>query len=411
MTLTTASDTLPVITGMGVVAPNGLGRQAFWEALRSGRSGLRPIERFDAGDYPVRIAGEVTDFTVAEHIPSRLIPSTDRSTQFALACSDWALADAGVVPTEMGEFDGSVVTANALGGVEFIQHELQSLWSKGPRHVTAYMSYAWFYGVNTGQISIRHQLKGPSGVVVTGQAGGLDALGAARRKVRDGRRYVVTGGADAPICPYGIAAELTTGLLSSETDPSAAYLPFDRRASGHVPGEGAAMMIIESLWAARERGATQIYGAITGYGATFDPAPDSGRPPTLDKAIRIALGDAGLSAADIDVVFADGAATTSGDSLEADAIVSVFGPRGVPVSVPKTTTGRMYGASGAIDVVTALLSLRANEIPPTVGSRELVAEHAIDLVTALRSTPLTHALVLARDSGGFNAAVVVSRLN
>ncbi|HWE91117.1 MAG TPA: ketosynthase chain-length factor [Pseudonocardiaceae bacterium] len=406
-TATPATD-VPVVTGLGVAAPNGLGTDAFWTATRDGVSGLGPITRFAVDSYPVRVAGEIAGFTASEHIPSRLIPSTDRSTQFALVCSGWALADAGLDPTSLPEFAGSVVTANALGGVEFIQRELHSLWGRGPKYVTAYMSYAWFYGVNTGQISIRHQLKGAGGVVVTGQAGGVDAIAQARRKLRAGQRFVVTGGADAPVCPYGITAELATNTLSTRADPDTAYLPFDRSAAGHVPGEGATMMILESLSVARERGADTIYGAIAGYGATFDPHPASGKPSTLSRAAATALADAGLTEGDIDVVFADGAATVDGDRAETAAITELFGPRGVPVTVPKTMTGRMYGAGAATDVAAALLAIRDDVIPPTVGSADLPDDHPLDLVTEARPARLAHALILARGSGGFNAAVVVS---
>ncbi|MGW7818233.1 ketosynthase chain-length factor [Streptomyces puniciscabiei] len=405
-------DTLPVVTGLAVAAPNGLGTEDFWSATRKGVSGLGPVTRFDAGSHPVRVAGEIHGFDAREHIPSRLIPATDRATQLSLVTAAWALRDAELDPAAFGEFDGSVVTANAVGGVEFIQRELQSLWSKGPRYVTAYMSYAWFYGVNTGQISIRHQLKGPSGVVVTGQVGGIDALAQARRRLRAGQRFVVAGGADAPICPYGLTAGMTAGNLSTGADPDTAYAPFDRSARGHVPGEGSAMMILEPLGAARERGARDIYGALTGYGSTFDPHPATGQPPTLARAARIALDDAGLTPDDIDVVFADGAAEAAADRAEATAVVELFGPRRVPVTLPKTMTGRMYGAGAATDVVSALLAIRDGEIPPTIGSSDLAEELGLDLVTGgPRPARLDHALVLARGDGGFNSAAVVSRVS
>ncbi|GHE13583.1 beta-ketoacyl synthase N-terminal-like domain-containing protein [Streptomyces alanosinicus] len=407
----THRDALPVFTGLAVAAPNGLGTDAFWSATRKGVGGIGPITHFDAGAYPVRVAGEIHGFDAREHIPSRLVPATDRATQLSLVTTAWALGDAELDPADFGEFDGSVVTANAVGGVEFIQRELQSLWSKGPRYVTAYMSYAWFYGVNTGQISIRHQLKGPSGVVVTGQVGGIDALAQARRRLRDGQRFVVAGGADAPVCPYGLTAGMTAGNLSTGEDPDTAYAPFDRSARGHVPGEGSAMMILEPLGAARERGARHIYGALTGYGATFDPHPATGQPPTLARAARIALDDAGLTPDDIDVVFADGAAEAAADRAEATALVELFGPRRVPVTLPKTMTGRMYGAGAATDVVSALLAIRDGEIPPTIGGGDLAGELGLDLVTGgPRPARLDHALVLARGDGGFNSAAVVSRV-
>ncbi len=398
---------VPVITGIGVAAPNGLGTDEFWSATRAGTSGIRPITRFPVDRYPVRVAGEIADFVPHEHIPSRLIPSTDRSTQLALTCSGWALTDTGLDLTLLPEFTGSVITTTTFGGVEFIQHELERLWARGPQHVTAYMSYAWFYGVNTGQLSIRHKLKGASGVVVTGQAGGLDAIGQARRRLRDGQRFVVTGGADAPICQYGIAAEATANTFSTGSDPATAYLPFDQAAAGHVPGEGAAMMVLEPLAAARERDVG--YGVVAGYGATFDPHVATGRPPNLAKAAKLALADAGLKACDIDVVFADGAGTMAADRAEATAIRDLFGMYGVPVTVPKSMTGRMYGAGAAADVAAALLSLHNGEIPPVVGSTAM-ADHGIDLVTTPRQAPLRHALVLARGDGGFNSAVVLSAM-
>ncbi|MEU7190956.1 beta-ketoacyl synthase N-terminal-like domain-containing protein [Streptomyces sp. NPDC045369] len=407
-----SDDELPVVTGVSVAAPNGLGTEDFWTATRKGVSGLGPITRFDASSYPVRVAGEISGFEAREHIPSRLIPATDRATQLSLATTEWALRDADLDPAAFEEFAGSVVTANAVGGVEFIQRELQSLWSKGPRYVTAYMSYAWFYGVNTGQVSIRHQLKGPSGVVVTGQVGGIDALAQARRRLRAGQRFVVVGGADAPVCPYGLTAAMTAGNLSTGADPATAYAPFDRSACGHVPGEGSAMMIVESLGAARERGARNLYGAITGYGSTFDPHPATGQPPTLARAARIALDDAGLAPHDIGAVFADGAAEAGADRAEAAAIVDLFGPRGVPVSLPKTMTGRMYGAGAATDVVSALLAIRDGEIPPAVGTGGLAEELGLDLVLGgPRPAALDHVLVLARGDGGFNSAAVVSRVS
>ncbi|MGW3121751.1 ketosynthase chain-length factor [Streptomyces sp. NPDC001107] len=395
-----------VVTGLGVAAPNGLGTDEYWKATLVGRSGIGPITRFDPSSYPARLAGEVPGFVAQEHIPGRLIPQTDRMTQLALAATDWALRDARVEPGELPAFDMGVVTASSSGGFEFGQGELRKLWSQGSEYVSAYQSFAWFYAVNSGQISIRNGMKGPSGVVVSDQAGGLDALAQARRQIRKGTPLVVSGGVDASICTWGWVAQLAGGRLSTSDDPARAYVPFDAQARGHVPGEGGAILIVEDAAAARRRGA-RVYGEIAGYAATFDPAPETGCEPGLGKAIELALADAGAQPSDIDVVFADAAAVPELDRAEAEAITAVFGPRGVPVTAPKTMTGRLYSGAAALDVATALLAVQDGVVPPT-SNVEPSADHDLDLVIGEpRRLPVRSALVLARGHGGFNSALVV----
>ncbi|MFE7274726.1 ketosynthase chain-length factor [Streptomyces sp. NPDC057623] len=396
-----------VVTGIGVIAPNGVGTEEFWTATLKGVSGIDRISRYDASGYPSPLAGEVVDFDAAGHLSSRLLPQTDRMTQMALAASDWALADAAVDPAALPEFGMGVVTASASGGFEFAQHELQKLWSKGPEHVSAYQSFAWFYAVNTGQISIRHGMRGPSGVLVTDQAGGLDALGHARRHVRRGTGLVVSGGVDASLAPWGLVSQITSGRLTRTTDPERAYAPFDISADGHVPGEGGAILVLESETSARDRGA-HIHGTIAGYAATFDPAPGSGREPGLRRAVELALADASVAAPDIDVVFADAAGVRSLDRAEAEALAAVFGPHAVPVTAPKTMTGRLYSGAASLDVATALLAMRDGVVPPTLRVPDPAPDCPIALVrdTAREMTVRT-ALVLARGHGGFNAAVVL----
>ncbi|WP_329611983.1 ketosynthase chain-length factor [Streptomyces brevispora] len=400
------SSTKVVVTGIGVVSPNGFGVKEYWEATRASKSGIGRIERFDPEQYPSKLAGEIDGFVVKEHLPSRLVPQTDRMTQLALVGAEHALADAGVSVEEADEYGMGVMTASSSGGFEFGQEQLRNLWSKGSQYVSAYQSFAWFYAVNTGQISIRHGLRGPSGVVVSDQAGGLDALAHARRLVRKGSDLILSGGVDAAICPWGWVAQLTTGRMSTQERPDRAYLPFDAAACGYVPGEGGALLILEDAEAARRRGVSEVYGEICGYGSTFDPAPDSGRGPTLQKAIEIALADAGLEAGDIDVVFADASGVPELDRIEATALTEVFGPRGVAVTVPKTMTGRLGSGAAPLDVATALLAMRHGVIPPTANVT-LSPDYDLDLVTAVRETPVSTALVLARGHGGFNSAVVL----
>ncbi|MET9995254.1 ketosynthase chain-length factor [Streptomyces mutabilis] len=392
-----------VVTGIGVTAPNGLGTEAWWAATLRGESGIRPVTRFDASRYPVRVAGEVPGFVDEEHLPSRLLPQTDRVTRLSLAAAKEALDGSGSDPSSLPEYGAGVVTASSAGGFEFGQRELQALWSKGGQHVSAYQSFAWFYAVNTGQISIRHGLRGSSGVVVAEQAGGLDAVAHARRQIRKGARLMVTGGVDSALCPWGWAAHLAAGELSRVPDPARAYLPFDAEADGHVVGEGGALFVLENAAAARKRGA-RAYGAFTGYAATFD-GPGT---PRLADAARLALADAGVNAGDIDVVFADAAGARAADRAEAEALAALFGPRGVPVTAPKSMTGRLLAGGASLDVAAALLTLRDQVIPPTVGTTEPAADCPVDVVTAPRETAVRHALVLARGRGGFNSAAVLS---
>lgn len=394
-----------VVTGFGVAAPNGLGAEQYWAATVAGKSGIARVSRFDPSGYPSQLAGEVPGFEAAEHLPGRLLPQTDRMTQLALAATDWAFADAGLTPGRLPEFDMGVITASSAGGFEFGQRELRNLWQRGGQYVSAYQSFAWFYAVNSGQIAIRNGMKGPASVLVSDQAGGLDAVAAARRAIRKGTSTIVTGAIDSSLCPWGWIGQQASGRLSTSDDPADAYLPFDARANGHVPGEGGAILLVESDAHARARGA-RAYGEIAGYAATFDPAG-----PGLRKAIEAALADAGRTPADIDVVFADAAGLPELDRDEARAISEVFGAGAVPVTAPKTMTGRLYSGAGPLDLVAALLTMRHGLIPPTVNI-EPDPEARLDLVLGqARPAAVRTALVLARGYGGFNSALVLSNEN
>ncbi|BCL21969.1 ketosynthase chain-length factor [Streptomyces tuirus] len=397
-----------VVTGIGVVAPTGIGAARHWESVLSGKSGLGRITRFDPTGYPVRVAGEVPGFRAGEQVPGRLVPQTDRFTHFALAAAEDALADAAADPATLPEYEMAVVTASSSGGTEFGQHEMENLYQKGSSWVGAYQSIAWFYAATTGQVSIRHGMRGPCGVICGEQAGALDALGQSRRLLDTGSRLVLSGGTDASLCPYGLVAQLSTGRLSTEDDPARAYLPFDAAASGFVPGEGGAILVVESAEAAHARGAP-AYGEILGYAAGFDPTADgtTARHSVLVSVVRRALADAGLAPGDVDVVFADAAGTPAEDLAEARAITEVFGPGGVPVTAPKTLTGRLYAGGAALDVATALLALSAGVVPHTAGLGRPAPGCEIDLVLDRpRQTDPRTALVLARGHGGFTSALV-----
>ncbi|WP_279578997.1 beta-ketoacyl synthase N-terminal-like domain-containing protein [Fodinicola feengrottensis] len=346
-------------------------------------------------------------FVTKDRVPGRLVPQTDHWTHLALAATDLALLDADIRPAELPEYEMAVVTASSSGGVEFGQREIERLWANGPRHVGAYQSIAWFYAATTGQISIRHGMRGPCGVVVAEQAGGLEAFAQARRVLDDGARIVVSGGTDAPFSPYGLTCQLSNGRLSRIDDPDRAYRPFDGEAAGYVPGEGGAIVIVETPASAAERGVPG-YGEIAGYAATFDPPPWTGQPSALRAAIQGALRDAELDPSEVDAVFADAAGDPDLDAAEAAAICAVFGAYAVPVTAPKTMTGRLYAGGAPLDLVDALLSIRDAVLPPTIGVRTLSPDCRIDLVRdRRRQLPVRTALIIARGYGGFNAALVV----
>ncbi|GHI10379.1 beta-ketoacyl synthase [Streptomyces cellostaticus] len=394
------------VTGLGVVAPGGIGVRSWWETTLRGELAIAPVTRFDATGYPATLAGEVADFVDEDHVPAKLLPQTDRVTRLSLAAAAEALGDACLDPQSLPDYAMGVVTANSTGGFEFGQRELQALWSKDRRHVSAYQSFAWFYAANSGQISIRHGLRGPSGVVVSEQAGGLDAVAQARRRLRTGVHAVLTGGFDSALCPWGWTAQLAAGGMSTRGDAERAYLPFDADASGHVAGEGGALLVLENADAARARGAA-VLGTVEGCAATFDPAPGAGAPRLL-AAARLALADAQVDPADVDVVFADAAGERDADRAEAAALAELFGPYGVAVTAPKSLTGRLGSGGSALDLAAALCALRDQVIPPTAGAVRVADDCPVDLVTgAPRPARLRHALVLARGRGGFNAATVV----
>lgn len=398
-----------MISGIGVVAPSGIGVERHWGSIREGRNSIGKITRFDASPYPLRIAGEVRDFDAASVVPARTLKETDRVTHLAFGATREALDDASVNPDSAADLEMSVLTTNGGGGGEFGQRELQKLYSKGARSVSAYMSIAWFYAATTGQLSIHHGFRGSSGVMVGAQNGGLDLLGQARRLLSKGSKIVVTCGNDAPLCPYGHVAQLASGRLTRRNDPARAYRPFDRNADGHVPGEGAGTLVVERESDLKLRGVTHVYARLAGYAASFDPPAKSERPRTLERTARRALEEARLAPGQIDLVFADAVGLLADDLLEARVIESIFGAFGVAVTAPKTMTGRLLGAGSSVDVVTALAAMQDSLAPPTIGVEELAEGAQIDLIRdRARSMTIRNVLVLARGYLGFTSAVVLS---
>ncbi|SFX58878.1 ketosynthase chain-length factor [Streptomyces atratus] len=401
-----------VVTGIGVVAPNGNNTEAFWKRTHEGVSVLDRVTREGCEQLPLRVAGEVRGFEAVELIEERFLVQTDKFTHFAMAAADIALDDArlGRADYENSPFDVGVVTAAGSGGGEFGQRELQRLWGQGPTYVGPYQSIAWFYAASTGQISIRGGFKGPCAVVASDEAGGLDALAHAARSIRGGTEAVVVGAAEAPLAPYSVVCQLGYADLSTVEDPTRAYRPFTSEACGFVPAEGGAMLVVEEEQSARRRGA-KVRAELAGHAATFTGAArwEESREG-LAQAIIGALREADCAPDEIDVVFADALGVPAADRAEALAIADALGVHGkrVPVTAPKTGIGRAYCGAPVLDAAAAVLSMENELIPPTPNVFEVC--HDLDVVTgSARPAELRTALVLSRGLMGSNAAMVLRR--
>ncbi|MGW2487624.1 ketosynthase chain-length factor [Streptomyces sp. NPDC001606] len=399
-----------VVTGIGVVAPNGTSTETFWKSVVDGVSVLDKVTREGCEELPLKVAGEIRGFEPAAAVEERFLVQTDRFTHFAMAAADLALDDArlGRADTDGSPFDVGVVTAAGSGGGEFGQRELQRLWGKGSRYVGPYQSIAWFYAASTGQISIRRGFKGPCSVVAADEAGGLDALAHAARAVRRGTDVIVAGSTEAPLAPYSVVCQLGYDELSREADPARAYRPFTDQACGFVPAEGGAMLVVEEAASARRRG-LPVRAVLAGHTATFTGAGRWDRSREgLAQAIRGALDEAGCAPEEIDVVFADALGTPEADRAEVLALADALGAhaRRVPVTAPKTGIGRGYCAAPVLDTAAAVLALEHGLVPPTPGVVDTC--HDLDLVTGrARAAELRTALVLSRGLMGSNAALVL----
>lgn len=400
-----------VITGIGVVAPSGIGADAHWKSVLDGTTKLGQITRFDASSYPVSLAGEVPEFDVEDYVTARLKVATDRWTWHGFAATQEALNDSGVDLSTLDPYETAVALASSSGGNEFGQGELQALWAEPDGKVSVYQSIAWFYAASVGQISILHQLKGQCSVLVAEAAGGLDSFAQATRTIRRGAKVVLAGGTEGPLSPYAITCQLGTRRMSTSDDPATAYVPFDAGARGYVASEGGAVLLVEDLDNARARGA-EIHGEVLGWAATHDGrATRPGNGGSIEqyaRAMRIALQRAGKSASDVDVVFPDAVGVPEADAVEAAALREVFGDE-VPVTTQKAQIGRMYQGGAALDVATALQAMRYDMLPATHGLTEPAPGCELNFVREATAHRTDVAVVNARGFDGYNTSLVVGR--
>nr|MDT0657304.1 beta-ketoacyl synthase N-terminal-like domain-containing protein [Micromonospora sp. DSM 115978] len=412
-----------VVTGIGVVAPSGTDLDEHWKTVLAGEPRVRRISLFDPDPYPTTLAGEVADFDHLRYADNRLAVQTDRWTHLGFAGTLSALADAGLPESADDPYRYAVTMASSSGGNLFGQRELQRLWSQPDRTVGAYQSIAWFYAASVGQVSIRHQFKGPCGVLVAEAAGGLDSLAHARRTIRRGTPVVIAGGTECALSPYALVCQLRTGMLSSSLEPRRAYLPFDVGASGYVPGEGGAVFVVEDLAHAVRRGAPRIYGELVGWAATHDGrhtdgdgtgdgdgGGDGNGGGQYARAMRLALAEARVAPDGVGAIYPDAVGVPRLDRAEAAALRAVFGSDTPPVTTQKPLLGRAHQGGSALDVATALLSLRHRLVPPTAAPERVAP--GCELTFPRRPAPPRHgvAMVCARGFDGFNSALVLRDL-
>jgi 3-oxoacyl-[acyl-carrier-protein] synthase II len=423
-----------VISGLGVVAPNGVGKEAFWSACREGTSGVGPIRSFDASSFPVKIAGEVNDFDVIPFLPSEHRKSAkimSRSTKFAVGAAGLAVRDSGLGPnwpdpTRVGVVMGTGVVpidlpelAPALGhAIADGQFEATRLGEMGAGSVAPMWILKYLPNMVAAHISMAYNAQGPNSTLTTACVAGTQAIGEAFRLIARGDADVMlAGGADSRIDPLMLLAYSALGAVSlSSRPPNEVSRPFDRRRDGFVLGEGSGVLVLEDAEHARRRGA-HIYAEIKGFGSSFDaysitkPDPDA---RGAARAIESALKEARVDHRDVDYINAHGTSTRLNDQMETTAVKRVFGEhaRSLPLSSIKSMIGHLIGAAGAVEAVALAMTLSDRVVPPTINLTDPDPACDLDYVPlAARDYPSKTAVSTSFGFGGQNGALVMQSWN
>lgn len=405
-----------VVTGIGAVTPLGNDAAQTWEGLKSGRSGIGPITLFDTENFKAKLAAEVHGFDPKEYMEVNESLRTDRYAQFAVAAAQQAAEESRIEgAVEAERF--AVLFGTGIGGITTFEKEHTKLLEKGARRVSPLFVPMMIGNMAAGLIAIRHGCQGPAMPAVTACASGSNAIGEALRLIRHGYAdAVITGGAEAAICPSAVAGFANMQALSCAEDPEAASLPFDRRRSGFVMGEGAVALILEEYEHAKARGA-RIYGEVCGYGSTCDAYHITSPRPDADggaRAMMQAMREAGYTGQDTVYVNAHGTGTPMNDALETIAIKKALGEDAAKralVSSTKSMTGHMLGAAGAVEAMACLFALNEGVIPPTIHLKE--QDEACDLNCVPEwavSADITLALSNSLGFGGHNACLAFRKV-
>jgi 3-oxoacyl-[acyl-carrier-protein] synthase II len=405
-----------VITGLGVVAPNGIGKDAFWNACVSGRSGVDIIMNFDTSQMSSKIAAQILDFDPIDFIPRKVVKRTDRFVHFGLASAVMALEDSGLSIRESNRDRIGVCIGSVFGGVLF--HEAQMIvgFERGFNRVHPMSVPRVTTNAVSSHISIELDITGPNLSISTACASGSNAIGQAFRLIQNGEADVIfSGGVEAPLSPFTFSAFCNLQLLSKRNEePSRACRPFDRDRDGFVLGEGGAVLMLEELSHAIRRNA-RIYGEIAGYsgncGSFHVILPDVEGEET-SKVMRRALEDAGIDTCEVDYIGAYGNATQLYDQAETNSIKKVFGRRAynIPMSSVKSMIGHTVGASGAIEAVSCVLALQNNVIPPTINYENPDPDCDLDYVpNKARKARLNTVMLNSFGAGNHNTSIVMRR--
>ena len=405
-----------VVTGMGVLAPNGNNVSEYWNALTAGQSGIDHITYFDTTDFPVKIAGELSNFDPEQYFERKEVRKLDPFSVYALVASNEAIQMSGL---DAGGFDpqrAGVMLGCGIGGITTILAEHVVLQNRGARRISPFFVTKLIANIAGGQIAIKWDLRGPNQTVTSACASATDAIGLALRLIQSGSADImVAGGTEASICDLPLAGFSTIRALCNAADPpQSASRPFDKDRGGFVMGEGAGILVLETEKHAQSRGAT-IIGELAGYGSTNDAfhvtQPAEGGAGAV-KAMQLAIEDAGAEPEEVDYINAHGTSTPYNDKNETAAIKTVFGDhaRKLKISSTKSMTGHLLGASGGIEAIAALKTIEKQTIPPTINYTTPDPDCDLDYVpNTAEETQVNSVLSNTFGFGGHNAVVFMRK--
>ena len=405
-----------VVTGVGLVSPVGMGTQANWDALRAGTSGIGPITRFDAAAFSTRFAGEVKNFDPLQFIEKKELKKMDIFIQFAVAASQFAMDDARLTVTPAFADRIGVFIGSGIGGFTTIEREHEAYLAGGPRKISPFFIPSSIINLAAGQVSIRFGAKGPNLATCTACTASAHAIGDSFEIIKRGAAdAMITGGAEAAVCPMGVGGFAALRALSTRNDdPSRASRPFEKDRDGFVLGEGAGVVVLEELEFAKRRGAT-IYAEMVGYGMSGDAYHMTAPSENGDGAFRVmnaAIASAGIRPDQVDYVNAHGTSTPHNDRIETTAIKRVFGEHAykLAISSTKSMTGHLLGAAGGLEAGITALSIRHQIAAPTINLE--LADEGCDLdYVPLKARPMKidYALSNSFGFGGTNGALLMKR--
>jgi len=405
-----------VVTGLGVVSPLGINAGRTWQALIDGQSGIGPVTNFDAAGFPCRIAGEVKEFDPGAYLDRKEIRRTDRFMHFAIAASKMALADAGLVIEGEMAYKTGVVIGSGVGGMQTLEEQARVFFERGPSRVSPFFIPMMIGDMAAGQVSIMTGAKGPNSSMVTACASGAHSLAEAYNLIRlGGADAMIAGGAEATITGLAYAGFCAAGALSSMNEtPEKASRPFDAKRDGFVMGEGAGILILESLEHAERRGA-RILAEMAGAGMSGDAYHVTSPHPDGDGAARAmteALREAQLRPEQVDYINAHGTSTAANDKTETKAIKRVFGDRAykVAISSTKSMTGHLLGAAGGLEAAICVMVIERGIVPPTINYEFPDPECDLDYVpNTARKIEVDAAISNSFGFGGHNACLAFKR--